>query len=88
MYYNCVWHTKSIYPTKLQVNILHETNIKVIWENVFSHARAMVIGVSSDLKTKNNFTLFIHSSRINQKRKDWKSLFRCLFCLKGELVLI
>ena len=39
----------SIYPTKFRVNTV--TNIEVIWKNVFSYARATVIGVSSDLKT-------------------------------------
>ena len=48
MQYNRVWHIKSIYPTKFQVNTV--TNIEVIWENVLSHAIAMVNGVSSDLK--------------------------------------
>ena len=37
-----------IYSTKFQVNTV--TNIEVIWKNEFSHARVMVIGVSSDLK--------------------------------------
>ena len=40
---------KSIYLTKFQVNTV--THIEVIWENVLSHARVMVIGVSSDLNT-------------------------------------
>ena len=35
------------------VNIV--TNIEVIWENVFSHASVMVVGVSSDLKARNFF---------------------------------
>ena len=48
MQYNCVLHTKSIYPTKFQVNTA--TNIEVIRQNVFSHARVMVIYVSSYLK--------------------------------------
>ena len=39
----------SIYPTRYQVNTV--TNIEVIWKNVFSYARSMVIGVSGDLKT-------------------------------------
>ena len=48
MHYNNVWHIKSIYPVKIQVNIVKHT--EVIWKSVFSHARVMVIGVSSDLK--------------------------------------
>ena len=48
MHYNCVWHIKSIYSTKFQVNTV--TNNEVIWKTVFRHARVMVIGVSSDLK--------------------------------------
>ena len=44
MHYNCVWHIKSIYPTKFRVNTV--TNVDVIWKNVFSHARVMLIGVS------------------------------------------
>ena len=47
MHYNYVWHIKSIYPTKFQVNSV--THIEVIRQNVFSHARVMVIGVSSYL---------------------------------------
>ena len=47
MHVNCVWHTKSICPTKFQVNTVR--NIEVIRQNLFSHARVMVIGVSSDL---------------------------------------
>ena len=30
MHYNCVWHIKSIYPTKFQVNTV--TNVDVIWK--------------------------------------------------------
>ena len=48
MRYNYVWHAKSIYPTKFQVYTV--TNSEVIRHNVLSHARVMVIGVSSDLK--------------------------------------
>ena len=48
MHYNYVWHIKSIYPTKFQVNTAK--NIEVIWKNAFSHAKVMVIGVSNDLK--------------------------------------
>ena len=48
MHYNCVWHTKSICPTKFQVNTV--TLIGVIRQNLLSHARVTVIGVSSDLK--------------------------------------
>ena len=44
MHYNCIWHIKSIYLTKFQVNTV--TNVDVIWKNVFIHARIMVIGVS------------------------------------------
>ena len=48
MHYNYVWRIKSIYLTKFQVNTV--TNIEVIWKSVFSHARVMAIGDSSDLK--------------------------------------
>ena len=44
MHYICARYTKTIYVSKVQV-----TNIEVIRLNVFSHARVMVIGVSSDL---------------------------------------
>ena len=49
MHYTCVWHTKSICPSKFQVNTV--TNIEVIRLNVICHARVIVIGVSSDLQT-------------------------------------
>ena len=48
MQYNHVWHIKFIYPTKFQINTVK--NLERIWENKFSHARSMVIGVRSELK--------------------------------------
>ena len=56
MHYTAICHIESIYPTKLQGNTA--TNIEVIWKNMFSHARViiMVIGVSSALN--NSFVLF------------------------------
>ena len=48
MHYICAQHTDSTYISKFQVNTIR--NIEVIRQNVFSHARVMVIGVSSDLK--------------------------------------
>ena len=48
MHYNYVWHAKSIYTTKFQVFTV--ANIEVIRHNVLSHARVLVIGVSSNLK--------------------------------------
>ena len=47
MHYNCIWHTKPIYLSNFQIDTI--TNIEVIRQNVFSHARVMVIGVSCDL---------------------------------------
>ena len=52
MHYICTSHTNFIYVSKFQVNTV--TNIEVIRQNVFSHARVMVIGVNSDL---NKFVL-------------------------------
>ena len=52
MHYICTRHTNSIYVSKFQVNTV--TIIEVIRQNVFSYARVMVIGVSSDL---NKFVL-------------------------------
>ena len=57
MHYNYVWHIKSIYPNKFQINTVK--NIEVIWENVFSHARVMVIVVSNDLKPPSELLLTI-----------------------------
>ena len=39
-------HIKSFYPTDFQVDAV--ANIEVIWKNVFSNARVMFIGVSSE----------------------------------------
>ena len=54
MHYNCIWHTKSIYKmysSKFQVNMV--TNTEAIRQNVISHTRVMVTGVSSDrLRTR------------------------------------
>ena len=50
MHYNCVRHTKSIYPLSLKFKVNTVTNIEVIRQNAFRHARVMVTGVSSDLK--------------------------------------
>ena len=47
MHYNCTWHTKPIYLSRFQLDTI--TNIEVIRQNVFRHARVMVIGVSCDL---------------------------------------
>ena len=47
MHYNCIWHTKPIYLSNFQIDMI--TNIEVIRQNVFCHARVMVIGVSCDL---------------------------------------
>ena len=52
MHVICVRHTNSTYISKFQVNTV--TNIEVIRQNVFSHARVMVIGVRSDLKHQQN----------------------------------
>ena len=55
MHYICVQHTNSTYVSKFQVNTI--TNIEVIRQNVFGHARVLVIGVSSDIKS--HFLLLI-----------------------------
>ena len=47
MHYNCIWHTKLIYLSNFQIDTI--SNIEVIRQNVFRHARIMVIGVSCDL---------------------------------------
>ena len=53
MHYNCIWHTKPIYLSHFQIDTI--SNIEVIRQNVFRHARVMVIGVSCDLnKVLNN----------------------------------
>ena len=44
----CVLYANSIYLSKFQVNIV--ANNEVIRQNVFSHARVMVIGVGGDLR--------------------------------------
>ena len=49
MHYICAQHTKTIYDSKFQINTV--ANIEVIRRNVLSHARVMVIGVGSDLKS-------------------------------------
>ena len=48
MHFICARPTKNFYVSKFQVNTI--TNIEAIKQNVFSHARVMVFGVSSDLK--------------------------------------
>ena len=48
MYFICTRLTKTIYVSKFQV--ITVMNIEVNRQNVFSHARVMVIGASSDLK--------------------------------------
>ena len=48
MYYNCVWRTKSISPSKFKVYMV--TYIHVLRQIVLSFARVMVIGGTSDLK--------------------------------------
>ena len=50
IHHSCVWN--SIYLSKFQVNTV--TNIEVMRQNVLSHARVMVVGVSSDLNDVNN----------------------------------
>ena len=50
VHYICLRYINSTYVSKFQVNTI--TNIEVIRQNVFSHARVIVIGVSSDLKNK------------------------------------
>ena len=47
MHYNCIWHPKPIYLSNFQIDTI--TNIEVIRQNVFSHARVTVIGVSCHL---------------------------------------
>ena len=44
MHYTCVLRNISIYFSKSHVNTV--TNVEVIRQNVFSHARVMVIGVN------------------------------------------
>ena len=51
------------------------THIEVIRQNVFSHARVMVIGVSSDLNISNDL--------IGEER-DWLSQFDCV-CFRGSV---
>ena len=48
MHFICARHAKTIYVSKFQVKTI--TNIEAKMQNVFCHARVMVIGVSSDLK--------------------------------------
>ena len=54
MHYIRTRHSNFTYVSKFQVNTI--TIIEVIRQNVFSHARVMVIGVRSDLK-KSEFQL-------------------------------
>ena len=51
--------------TKFQVNTIK--NIGVIWKNVFSHARVMAIGVSSDFNAKCISMLVNASKRPNRE---------------------
>ena len=57
MHYICARHTNTTYVSKFQVNTV--ANVEVIRQNVFSHARVMVIGVSSDLKLHFVFKTFV-----------------------------
>ena len=55
IHYICVWHANSSYLSKFHVNVV--TNIEVIRQNVFSHARVMVIGVGRDIKSNSTWSL-------------------------------
>ena len=59
MHFICARHTKTIYVSKFQVNTV--TNIEVIRQNVFSHARVMVIGVSSDLNYFSDYEFLMYN---------------------------
>ena len=48
MYYICIWHVNSIYFSQFQVYAV--TNIEVIRQNAFCHAKVILIGVSRDLR--------------------------------------
>ena len=74
----CVRHTDSTGVSKFQVNTA--TNIEVIRQNAFSHARVMVICVNNSLKI---FVFFlILSGRLRQVlvnvylRSDANTVFR------------
>ena len=56
MHYNCIWHTKPLYLSNFQIDTI--SNIEVIRQNVFRHARVMVIGVSCDLNKVLNSALY------------------------------
>ena len=56
MQYNCIWHTKPLYLSNFQIDTI--SNIEVIRQNVFRHARVMVIGVSCDLNKVLNRALY------------------------------
>ena len=75
MHYNYIWHIKSIYSTKFQVNTVN--NIEVIWKNVLSHARVMVIGVMQEL------WLLVSVVTLRKKLRFYTQIF---FCLNGPMM--
>ena len=85
MSHNCVWHIKSIFPTKFQVNIV--TNIEVIWKNVLSHAR--VIWLLAPVVTLN--VILTHLTyRLDARKRDIiyiekgaKIKFSPITCVRG-----
>ena len=68
MHYSCTRHTNSTYVSKFQVNqfqVNAVTNSEFIRQNVFSHARVMVIGVSSDLKFSKSGDFYLNYDHDN-----------------------
>ena len=64
MHYNCIWHTKPIYLSNFLIDTI--TNIEVIRQNVFRHARVMAICVSCDLNkvlNKASYSVIFHQSQ-------------------------
>ena len=84
MHYNCIWHTKPLYLSNFQIDTI--SNIEVIRQNVFKHARVMVIGVSCDLnKVLNRASysvifpqIFLIKSTIYEL--PYKNLYLYIFC--------
>ena len=89
--HNCVRHANSIYLSKFQVNMV--THIKVIMQTVFSHAKVMVIVVSSDISltrtcTTSIFLWDIGKQWIHRSDATERGVFlgSPLFCLHADLL--
>ena len=84
MHYNCIWHTKPLYLSNFQIDTI--SNIEIIRQNVFRHARAMVIDsvvtlikCSTEPRIQLSFPKFsLIKSTIYEL--PYKNLYLCIFC--------